>query len=165
MWKHDQFRDQYIEQFDFPYCEEVSKYEKQAKIGQVSDGTFTKTVNVLHTRAPLERCSKHGTGRTNTKWVKWTWINIRATRESLCTYIFQENIYAGFCWLDDPWPKLFRLLRWRKCWWKMKRRVFQSRHSGFLTIKYFCPCQWHHDWDFFLFQSNNLHLWYIYCWI
>ena len=33
--KDDQFRDQYIEQFDFPYCEEVSKYEKQAKIGQV----------------------------------------------------------------------------------------------------------------------------------
>merc|ERR1719384_1060168 len=30
-------KDQYIEQFDFPYCEEVSKYEKQAKIGQ---GTF-----------------------------------------------------------------------------------------------------------------------------
>ena len=30
-------RDQYIEQFDFPFCEEVSKYEKQAKIGQ---GTF-----------------------------------------------------------------------------------------------------------------------------
>ena len=35
MTKDDQFRDQYIEQFDFPYCEEVSKYEKQAKIGQV----------------------------------------------------------------------------------------------------------------------------------
>ena len=35
MSKVDQFRDQYIEQFDFPYCEEVSKYEKQAKIGQV----------------------------------------------------------------------------------------------------------------------------------
>jgi len=30
-------KDQYIEQFDFPFCEEVSKYEKQAKIGQ---GTF-----------------------------------------------------------------------------------------------------------------------------
>lgn len=30
-------RDQYIEQYDFPFCEEVSKYEKQAKIGQ---GTF-----------------------------------------------------------------------------------------------------------------------------
>ena len=28
---------QYIEHFDFPYCAEVSKYEKQAKIGQ---GTF-----------------------------------------------------------------------------------------------------------------------------
>ena len=27
----------YIEQYDFPYCAEVSKYEKQAKIGQ---GTF-----------------------------------------------------------------------------------------------------------------------------
>ena len=27
----------YIENYDFPYCEEVSKYEKQAKIGQ---GTF-----------------------------------------------------------------------------------------------------------------------------
>ena len=35
--KDDQFRDQYIEQFDFPYCEEVSKYEKQAKIGQVKN--------------------------------------------------------------------------------------------------------------------------------
>ena len=34
--KRDKSRDQYIEQFDFPYCEEVSKYEKQAKIGQVS---------------------------------------------------------------------------------------------------------------------------------
>lgn len=30
-------RDQYIETYDFPYCEEVTKYEKQAKIGQ---GTF-----------------------------------------------------------------------------------------------------------------------------
>ena len=38
VWKHDKSRDQYIEQFDFPYCEEVSKYEKQAKIGQVSHG-------------------------------------------------------------------------------------------------------------------------------
>ena len=37
MSKDDQFRDQYIEQFDFPYCEEVSKYEKQAKIGQVKE--------------------------------------------------------------------------------------------------------------------------------
>ena len=27
----------YIENYDFPFCEEVSKYEKQAKIGQ---GTF-----------------------------------------------------------------------------------------------------------------------------
>ncbi len=27
----------YIENFDFPFCSEVSKYEKQAKIGQ---GTF-----------------------------------------------------------------------------------------------------------------------------
>ena len=38
--KDVQYRDQYIEQFDFPYCEEVSKYEKQAKIGQVKIKKF-----------------------------------------------------------------------------------------------------------------------------
>ena len=48
MWKHDQFRDQYIEQFDFPYCEEVSKYEKQAKIGQVKEEKMKKTMLDFH---------------------------------------------------------------------------------------------------------------------
>lgn len=30
-------KEKYIEEFDFPFCEEASKYEKIAKIGQ---GTF-----------------------------------------------------------------------------------------------------------------------------
>jgi len=30
-------KEKYIEEFDFPYCDESSKYEKVAKIGQ---GTF-----------------------------------------------------------------------------------------------------------------------------
>jgi len=30
-------KEKYIEEFDFPYCDEATKYEKVAKIGQ---GTF-----------------------------------------------------------------------------------------------------------------------------
>lgn len=38
-------KEKYIEEFDFPFCEEASKYEKIAKIGQ---GTFGQATNLFY---------------------------------------------------------------------------------------------------------------------
>jgi hypothetical protein len=37
-------KEKYLEEFDFPFCDEVGKYEKVAKIGQ---GTFGLVQNII----------------------------------------------------------------------------------------------------------------------